>query len=126
MVIEVRTIDADRLIEDMGASCLPIMEKGISGITGDESCIVDHINAAPTVDAVPVVHARIVWRNRQRGGVKKVTGIDEFGVEHSVRYTDFHVERTPYCSACGKILGDTFLTYCSACGARMDGGEEDG
>lgn len=49
-----RLIDADRLIEDMAASCLPTMEKGISGITGDESTIVDHINHAPTIDAVPL------------------------------------------------------------------------
>lgn len=53
-----RLIDADRLIEDMGASCLPIMEKNISGITGDESTIMDHINAAPTIDAVPVVRCK--------------------------------------------------------------------
>lgn len=49
-----RLIDADRLIEDMAASCLPTMEKGISGLTGDESTIVDHINHAPTIDAVPL------------------------------------------------------------------------
>lgn len=55
-----RLIDADRLIEDMGASCIPIMLKNISEITGDESTIVDHINAAPTIDAVPVVHAK--WK----------------------------------------------------------------
>lgn len=50
-----RLIDANRLLEDMGASCMPIMEKGISQVTGDESSIKDYIDHAPTVDAVPVV-----------------------------------------------------------------------
>lgn len=60
-----RLIDADRLLEDMGASCLPIMEKGISGITGDDSTIVDHINSAPTIDAVPVIRCPACsWRTK--------------------------------------------------------------
>lgn len=61
-----RLIDADRLIEDMGASCLPIMEKGISEITGDESSIVDHINSAPAIDAVPVVRCKDCKHMRER------------------------------------------------------------
>ncbi len=59
-----RLIDADRLIEDMAASCLPTLEKGISGITGDESTIVDHITHAPTIDAVPVIRClACAWRS---------------------------------------------------------------
>ena len=43
-----RLIDADLLLEEMSAGCIPIMEKGISGITGDNECIKDYIDNAPT------------------------------------------------------------------------------
>lgn len=52
-----RPIDADVLLEEMGAGCLPIMEKGISEITGDEDSIADYINRAPTIDAAPIMRA---------------------------------------------------------------------
>lgn len=81
------------------------------------------VETAPAVDAEPVVHGHIVWKDRRRGGVRKVTGRDEFGVEHTVRYMESYVERTPYCSVCTKVLGDA-LTYCPNCGAKMDEKEE--
>jgi hypothetical protein len=99
-----RLIDADRLIEDMGASCLPIMEKGISEITGDESCIVDHINAAPTVDAVPVVHARWISGYRETCSACR-TGFDD---------DIFYIQG-----------GFAMPKYCPNCGARMDGESND-
>ena len=77
------------------------------------------VEELPAIDAVPVVHGHIVWKDRRRGGVRKVTGLDEFGVEHTVRYMESYVERTPYCSVCTKVLGDA-LTYCPNCGAKMD------
>lgn len=43
-----RLIDAEALIAEMGAGCMPINEKGISGITGDNSTIKDYIDNAPT------------------------------------------------------------------------------
>lgn len=48
-----RPIDADALIMEMDAGCVPIRDKGISGITGDESCIKDYIDKAPTIKAEP-------------------------------------------------------------------------
>lgn len=48
-----RPIDADALIMEMDAGCMPIRDKGISGITGDESCIKDYIDKAPTIKAEP-------------------------------------------------------------------------
>lgn len=53
-----RLIDADDLLMEMGAGCLPIFEKGISGVTGDESTIKDYIDEAPTIDAVEVVRCK--------------------------------------------------------------------
>ena len=82
------------------------------------------LDDAPALDAAPVVHGHIVWKDRRRGGVRKVTGRDEFGVEHTVRYMESYVERTPYCSVCTKVLGDA-LTYCPNCGARMDSESEE-
>lgn len=53
-----RLIDAYALLMEMGAGCLPIFEKGISGVTGDESTIKDYIDEAPTIDAVEVVRCK--------------------------------------------------------------------
>ena len=97
----------------------PNMENPLWHFTGIRAAI----EAAPTIDAVPAVHGHIVWKDRRRGGVRNVTGRDEFGVEHTVRYMESYVERTPYCSVCTKVLGDA-LTYCPNCGARMDGEAE--
>ena len=45
-----RLIDADNLLNEMEFGCIPICEKGISGVLGDESCIKDYIDNAPTID----------------------------------------------------------------------------
>lgn len=113
MVKKLRQIDADKFREQW-------LEHGENEYVYDTNCFLESIDAAPTIDAVPVVYGRIVWKDRRRGGVRRATGFDEFGVKHTVRYMDSYVERTPYCSVCGKVLGDTFLTYCSNCGAKMD------
>lgn len=50
-----RLIDADALLEDMGAGCIPIVEKGISCVTGDEKTIKDYIDTQPSVQQwIPV------------------------------------------------------------------------
>lgn len=41
-------IDADNLINELSAYTLPIYEKGITGILGDNSSIADIINEQPT------------------------------------------------------------------------------
>lgn len=53
-----RLIDADALLEEMGAGSLPIEEPGISGVTGDPDTIKDYIDRAPTVDASEVVRCK--------------------------------------------------------------------
>ena len=107
-----RSAVIDRIAEFLGPKGLDEWEVMVA--------IREIIENVPAVDAVPVVHGHIVWKDRRRGGVRKVTGRDEFGVEHTVRYMESYVERTPYCSVCTKVLGDA-LTYCPNCGARMDG-----
>lgn len=49
-----RPIDADALKDEMRAGCVPIDLGGITGITGDDDSIEDYIDAAPTIDAIPV------------------------------------------------------------------------
>ena len=46
-----RLIYANDLLNEMTAGCIPIHEKGISNILGDESCIKDYIDNAPTIEA---------------------------------------------------------------------------
>ena len=59
---------------------------------------------APTVDAVPVVHAR--WIRVLRGDAMQT------------------VYRMDKCSHCGNVVGFGInLRYCHNCGARMDGKE---
>lgn len=56
-----RYIDADNLINELSAACMPIYEKGITGILGDNSSIADIINEQPTADVKPV--KRGTWEN---------------------------------------------------------------
>ena len=69
-------------------------------------CVEDAVESAPTIDAVPVVHAR--WVHEQRYG-------DSGG----------WVWRCKACrrEAISPII--SALKYCHCCGAKMDGGAED-
>ena len=49
-----RLVDANTLKDEMRAGCVPIDLGGITGITGDDDSIEDYIDAAPTVEAIPV------------------------------------------------------------------------
>lgn len=102
-----RLIDANNLLEEMGAGCMPILEKGISQVTGDESTIKDYIDQAPTVDAEPVRHGR--W----------ATDKEDIEWGNSLK--------RKHCTNCGKRphfdkeKGEFVLTnYCPHCGAKMD------
>jgi hypothetical protein len=69
-------------------------------VLGTEACVcVDDIEAAPAVDAVPVVHGRwIPFKSEAAGNIQ-------------------------YCSACG-IGNPNKTNYCPKCGAKMDGGND--
>ena len=51
-------IDAEILIDELSASCMPIFEKGISGILGDEQSIADVIREQPSADVQEVVRCK--------------------------------------------------------------------
>lgn len=59
-----RLIDADVLKDEMRAGCVPIDLGGITGITGDNDSIGDYIDAAPTIDAIPVEWI-MKWSNKR-------------------------------------------------------------
>lgn len=100
-------IDAEMLISELEAACMPIFEKGISGDWGDENSIADIINAQPAVDVQEVRHGK--W-------------ID---TEPKYDYEN-HCAAHYQCSECGRRTGikqTRTYKYCPRCGARMDGGE---
>lgn len=102
-------INADNLINELSAACMPIYEKGITGILGDNSSIADIINEQPTADVQEV--KRGYW-------------ISERDPDENNRIQCFH------CSVCDDdfhYIGAFVATkYCPNCGARMDGDNNDG
>lgn len=116
-----RLIDADALMQSMG--CVDAVKYGNKTVEQQHNSystmmmyeIADCIECAPTIDAVPVVHAR--WKT---------------------------VKNSTYCSACNAFLPAIAYTfydhddewerceeidktrYCPYCGAKMDGGANDG
>lgn len=89
-------IDAEILIDELSASCMPIFEKGISGILGDEQSIADVIREQPSADVQEVKHGH--WKQR----MSTLTSVK--------------------CSECG-TYHEYDTRYCPHCGARMDGDE---
>lgn len=93
-------IDANELIKNLEASCMPIHEKGISGCLGDNKSIADVINDQPAEDVQEVRHGE--WEQKN----------DIFT-----------------CSECGyqfECEGYTqFFNFCPNCGCKMDGETND-
>lgn len=77
--------------------------------------------------AVPPT-AHIVWKRRLRGGMRKAKCVNNcFGssmCNHICQYDDRTNNLEPYCSACGKELGE-HLNFCGFCGARMEDDKND-
>lgn len=73
-------IDAKSLINELSAACMPIYEKGITGILGDNSSIADIINEQPAVDVQEVKHGRWVYKERT-----KVVNTDNVGILEGYR-----------------------------------------
>lgn len=91
-------IDADNLINELSAACMPIYEKGITGILGDNSSIADIINEQPTADVQEVKHG--YWQNKYRSGTTIKEGV---------------------VSSCCDMWNNRKSQFCPNCGARMDG-----
>ena len=90
-----------------------------------ENDIINHfldvVDSQSTVDAEPVQHGHIVWKDRFVGGYKYAETkchncgtIEKVEVEHPIK------TKVGYCSECGKRLDDIFMKYCPNCGAKMD------
>lgn len=90
-------IDADNLINELSAACMPIYEKGITGILGDNSSIADIINEQPTTAVQEV--KRGYWQNKYRSGTTIKEGV---------------------VSSCCDMWNNRKSQFCPNCGARMD------
>ena len=97
----VRPIDADALKDNIFHYAAPEM-------VWDRGDIEHKINEMPTIDAVPVVHAK--WSKARLE--KTYAGY----TKASIYYV---------CSACGKDVDDALFNYCPKCGAKMDGERRD-
>lgn len=83
--------------------------------------ITDLVNGIPAVDAVPVVHAKWIYKERHRKSYRQYTGYDATGETHTIMVLDENEGKEPYCSECGAQAAESFLMYCPRCGAKMDG-----
>ena len=70
-------------------------------------------------DVRPVVRWRWEWRHRHRGGFRRVTGEDDFGISHTITVDERYQIDDPYCPFCGKLNESVFLNDCPNCGADM-------
>lgn len=99
-----RYIDADNLIDELSAACMPIYEKGITGILGDSSSIADIINEQPTADVQEVKHGDWLKPGNDPIDNKQWICSECKGL----------TETAYYCGHC-------YYNYCPNCGTRMDG-----
>jgi hypothetical protein len=90
--------DYKKAVYWIAAACMPIYEKGITGILGDNSSIADIINEQPTADVQEVKHG--YWKSQKQSGF--------------YRLADYE------CSICGYDNDET-PDYCAFCGAKMEG-----
>lgn len=73
-----------------------------------------------SVNAEPVRHGRWVYKHRHKGGLRRVTGVDDMGVQHTITIDERYEVEAPYCSECGSLAGDMQQDHCCVCKARMD------
>ena len=88
---------------------------------GDRACIL--LDLLPPADVRPVVRGRWEWKHRRRGGFRRVTGKDDFGILHTIKVDERYQIDDPYCPFCGKVNESVFLNFCPNCGAEMEGGD---
>ena len=101
-----RLIDADELKESI-RKALGI--KSLTYLTTAVRVIVNQIDAAPTIDAEPVVHGRWQWLS---------STYDRTPCEMRYMCDKCHHETITH----GQ---EQWEKYCPHCGAQMDGGEDD-
>lgn len=110
---DVRLIDANALLkecekrqEQQTYEYCDCFLNDAQGISTEWWCVEDMVMAAPTIDAVPVVHARWVDNHCTACGMMPMG--DEMWE---------HLDETP-------PRMEFFMSYCPCCGANMDAEEE--
>lgn len=98
-----RYIDADMLISELSASCMPIDDREISGLFDCDESIRDIIDAIPAADVRPERHGH--WGSEKIG------------------YSGIMFRRCSCCGHCG--VDDEYANYCARCGAKMDRKDND-
>ena len=95
--------------------------------------VCDYIDRIPAADVAPVKHGHIVWKEYHKGGIRRRKCLQEIKsvyieqqmpCKHIAIIDERYLSKDPYCSECGKLLGE-FLNYCGNCGAKMDGCESE-
>ena len=95
--------------------------------------LAEYLDDIPTADVAPVKHGHIVWKEYHKGGIRRRKCLQEIKsvyieqqmpCKHIAIIDERYLSKDPYCSECGKLLGE-FLNYCGNCGAKMDGGKDD-
>lgn len=115
-------IDAEALMNELEAGCMPIYWIGISGILGDKDCIRDYIERAPAADLQEVKHGEWSDEMISKNGYKIVeTTTGSLVIPSKYTYVPDH-QLGFQCSACGALMKNK-TTYCGNCGAKMDGWE---
>lgn len=89
-----------------------------------DNLIVEVIKALPAADVRPVVRGKWEWRHRHRGGFRRVTGEDDFGISHTITVDERYQIEDPYCPFCKKLNESIFLNFCPNCGADLREGED--
>ena len=109
-------------------SVKPMNSDYLTGYISALSVVEGEIAEQPTADVVPVRHGHIIWKRRHRSGFRHVKCLHRFcnfviednaPCKHIAKIDERYTIDEPYCSECGKLLGD-FLNYCGNCGAKMD------
>lgn len=118
-----RLIDADELSKNIHDNVSTPYEDAVAA---KEDCLRE-IEEAPTVDAVGVVHGRLIYHNRPVYYERYERADHRENGEPLYRHKCFLLQDNPvaYCSRCRKRLCSNFENYCPACGAKMDGKDED-
>lgn len=94
-------INADNLINELSAACMPIYEKGITGILGDNSSIADIINEQPTADVQEVQHGEWLKPSNEPVDSKQWICSECKGLTETAYY-----------------YGHCYYNYCPNCGAK--------
>lgn len=98
-----RLIDADELKNDIECLAFPPQDEREEAYNNGIAAVIEFIDNAKTVDAVPVVHAHLI--KESSGAI-----INDFQTHYYK------------CSHCRYVMSDRYglYKYCPNCGARMD------